>query len=218
MEKIRSVKQQPYNGILFLQGVFKQEYRKMEDIFQERLLVDGPTQEAKIYDKPPVNFTNLSTWPKTTNLKCWRCHLPFKSRPWFEPQSIEPISEGGSGSIIEGEKIKKIINKKSVSIPTHGIFCSANCVSAYIDLHTKNLAERHNKHAMLKYVYEIYMEKSIPDIQPSPPPTEMIQYGGNLTESEYKQKIESLDTAYVRELEDNNFSSICKMYAEKIAK
>ena len=68
---------------------------------------------------------------------------------------------------------------------------------------------------MLKFVYEIYNGKKIPDIQPSPSPMFMIQYGGDITEQEYQQKIDSLDLAYIRELEDNNFAAICQIYAKK---
>lgn len=65
---------------------------------------------------------------------------------------------------------------------------------------------------MLKYVYELFIGKTIPDIQPSPDPTIMVQYGGYLTELEYQQKINKLDIAYIHELDDNNFASICDIY------
>mgnify|MGYP003552540816 FL=1 len=68
---------------------------------------------------------------------------------------------------------------------------------------------------MLKYIYEIFTGKKIPDIQPSPPPTEMIQYGGYITSQDYQQKIEQLDGSYQKELDDNNFASICNMFKKQ---
>jgi len=211
MEKFKSIKTRILDGVLFLQGVFKKDYRKIEDIFQDRLMGDI-TNETKIYDKLPVIFTSLQTWPKSTNLKCWNCSLGFKTRPWFEPQSIEPISEGTIGNL-PCQTTTSI--KKSISVPTKGCFCSANCVAAYISLHTKSLSEQHNKMSMLKYIYEIFTGKLPTYIHPSPSPTELIQYGGDITESEYRQKIEALDVTYKRELEENNFSNICQVYASK---
>lgn len=256
MEKIRAIKNNTYDGILFLRGVFKTECRRMEDMFQDRLMTENTvTQEVKIYDKLPVKFTTLTQWPKSTNLACWWCHRTHKNRPWFEPQSIEPTNDGPVGDVFQitkkafvgsastGDvfkittgnmpsnkniptKLKNILivgsaNEspsyiKSVSISTHGSFCCENCVVAYIIKHTKDISERHNKISMLKYVYEIFNGKSIPDIQPSPSPTDMVQYGGHLTPVEYQQKIDSLDVAYMRELEDNSFTSICTLYASKI--
>ena len=62
------------------------------------------------------------------------------------------------------------------------------------------MAEKLNKISMLLYLYEIFNNRQIPDIQPSPKPTEMIQYGGSLTSNDYQKKIESLDLTYLKEL------------------
>jgi hypothetical protein len=217
MERIKYIRQPTHDGILFLQGVFKKDCKRMEDMFREKLIAENPVhQEAKIYDKIPVIFTTVDKWLKSTNLHCWYCCRNFKNRPWFEPQSIEPISEVSTGKILNSEELKLSIDKKQVSIVTNGIFCTCNCVRAYIDLHNKDLAEKINKIAMLRYLYEVFNGKSIPDIQPSPPPTEMIHFGGVLSSTEYQQKIDNLDTAYQRELEDNNFVSICNIYIKTI--
>ena len=216
MERLRYMKQ-PIMGTLFLQGVFKKDCKRIEEMFQDKLMVENiKPQETKVYDKIPVNFTTLNNWLKSTNLCCWYCNRTFKNRPWFEPQSIEPISETSNGVLLDYNELKKCINKKSLSIVVNGIFCTCNCVRAYIDLHTNELSDKLNKIAMLKYTYEIFMGKPIPDIQPSPPPTNMIQYGGSLTPLEYQQKIDNLDTAYQRELEDNNFVSICTNFIKTL--
>jgi hypothetical protein len=214
MDRIKSAKQHSYDGILFLQGVFKKDCRRMDHVFQDRLLLETNNQrDAKIYDKIPCTFTSLDNWPRSTNLQCWWCHRLFKSRPWFEPQSIEPIPDGECGAVLDNVKLHT--TKKAVSISARGVFCRSNCVQAYINLHSNDLSDHHNKSSMLKYIYEIFMGSSIPDIQPSPLPTEMSKYGGWLSEGEYQQKIDALDIAYIKELEDNNFASICGSYLKK---
>ena len=208
MDRLKSIKS-TIDGVLFLQGVFKTDCKRIEEMFQDKLMSENKAPvEMTNYDKIPTYFTTLSEWTKTTNLACWYCNRTFKTRPWFEPQSIEPLNDSS-------EK-KNDTSENAVIIAVHGVFCSCNCVRAYINLHTSSLSDRLNKIAMLKYVYEIFNGKSIPDIQPSPPPTEMLMYGGSLSSTQYQQKIDHLDVAYMKELEDNNFASICNIYINTI--
>jgi hypothetical protein len=216
MTNITKVKDYVPTGILFLQGVFKKDCKRLEDMFEENIRSNTKLHETKVYDKIPVNFVSLDTWFKTTNLNCWYCNRTFKTRPWFEPQSIEPVSEVSSGQILRYDELRTVQNVKQLSIVITGIFCTCNCVRAYIELHTKDISDKLNKVEMLKFVYEIFNNKKIPDIQPSPPPTEMVQYGGSLSILEYQQKIDSLDNAYQKELEDNNFTAICNVYTNGI--
>jgi hypothetical protein len=222
MDRLKLLKKNSIdNDVLFLQGVYKSDCLKLDDMFHNKILVDShTTQNDIVYDKIPSMFTNLNLWPKHTNILCWRCNRTFKKRPWFEPQSIEPISDNSTGvigKILTDVELKKSINIKGFCISVVGMFCSCNCVQAYININSKDLTERLNKTEMLKFVYEIYNGKKIPDIQPSPSPMNMIQYGGELTDAEYQQKIDSLDSNYIRELEDNNFAAICQIYVKKIS-
>jgi len=212
MDRIRLANKVTSHGVLFLQGVYKKDCKNMEDIFQDRLMSEINTRQIKIYDKIPNIFTGLDSWPKRTNLKCWYCDRTFKNRPWFEPQSIEPRSIGNIGKIIPYSELLKSVNKKSVSIIPRGVFCTCNCVRAYINTYTKDISYKHDKVAMLLYVYEIFTSKKIPDIQASPEKVEMVQYGGNLSPIDYQNKINMLDEEYIQELEDNNFSNICNIY------
>lgn len=209
MKKIKH----PGEGTLFLQGVFKKDCNNIEDVFKSKIMTDTRLSHSiKIYDKIPALFTGMDTWPKTTNLECWRCRRTHKNTPWFEPQSIEPINEVSVGKILSIDELKqqeKIQHKPKISVIPVGSFCSCNCVRAFIDIYTKNIYEKKNKIGMLHIIYEIFTGKTIPDIQPSISPFELIQCGGTLTSLEYQQKIESLDQAYIRELHDNNFMNIC---------
>jgi len=189
-------------GILFLQGVFKKDCKRIEDIFHDKLLdkhnITKYINEKKVYDKIPVLFTIINSWPKSTNLLCWNCSRTFNTIPWFEPQSIEPATE----TIAKKNTNDIIINNKKIIIGVKGNFCSCNCVMSHINLYSKDISEKLNKIMMLKVVYEIFNNgKTISDIKISPAHTEMIQYGGTYTEQEYQKKIEQLDHSYKYDIE-----------------
>lgn len=215
MNRIRNAKKLTVDGVLFLAGVYKKDCKKIEDFFTDRLLGDGRV-ETKQYDRIPVTFTTLDLHPKNTNLTCWNCCRTFKDRPWFEPQSIDPVSKGTVGSIIPAESLNKSKATRGYCISIKGNFCSPNCVRRYINVYTRDMSERLNKIAMLKFVYEIFMGQRISDIQPAPPHTDMVQYGGHLTSQEYQKKLDELDINYQKELSDSSFASICKEYATRL--
>ena len=259
MNRIKSAKQQSIDGILFLQGVFKKDCKRVEDFFHERLLHDT-SAENKMYDKIPLVFTGINNWIKSTNLLCWNCSRCFKGRPWFEPQSIDPLNHKAKtndnpaenngrdkttdtklndnpaenkgcdkttdNKLNTSHSIKYINkhNKQSTgNTPTtkheyciniKGNFCSPNCVMRYILTNTRDMAERHNKTAMLKFVYELFTGVFIHDICPSPPHSDMIQYGGHMSVIDYQKKIEELGSNYMK-LEDANFINNCKLFIPK---
>ena len=73
--------------------------------------------------------------------------------------------------------IKKILKKKQLKI----FFFPASSIRI------------RNKLSMLKLVYSIFHNGDIiDDIYPSPDPTQMTKFGGDITESEYQKKIEDL--------------------------
>lgn len=214
MDKIKLIKHKREKQSLFLQGVFISDCKKIEDIFQDRLISNDIPQEKMLeYDKIPALFTGIDDWLKYTNILCNFCSRSFKTFPWFEPQSIDPISMGVVGKITTSKEIKSSVNKKKYSIVPKGIFCSCHCVAANILTKTKNIAEKHNKMDMLKFLYEIVHGEKIDDIQPSPDPTIMTQYGGNVTPNEYQQMIDNLSNLFLKR---NDFNSMCNNYLQKI--
>lgn len=210
MNRIKNAKKQTIDGILFLQGVFKTDRERVEDFFHERLL--HSSEDSKIYDKIPMTFTDLESWPKATNLLCWNCRRTIKNRPWFEPQSIDPITKGQAGSFIPASQLNKTGEKnKDYCINVKGCFCSANCVMRHIITFAKDLADRLNKVAMLLFVYEIFTGIRVLDIQPAPLVTEMVQYGGAMTEQEYQKKIDEANSIMARQ-ETMEFVNNCKAF------
>jgi len=215
MDRIKEVRQKRGLGILFLQGVFKTDCKRMEDILQDRLLGDSPSN-LTTYIKMPAVFTGLENWPKYTNILCNICSRSFKTFPWFEPQSIDPISTGDVGKILRPEEVKKSITKKDFSIVPKGVFCSCHCVEKNIRTKTVDLSEKRDKQEMLKFLYEIVTGKSVKEILPSPDPTDMVQYGGDLTEVEYQKKIDGLIEKANADVNDN-ISMICSIYLNKLS-
>ena len=66
MDKIKN-KLLSNDGVLFLQGVFKKDCKRMEDMFREKIIVENTNdRETKLYDKIPVIFTSLNDWFKST--------------------------------------------------------------------------------------------------------------------------------------------------------
>ncbi len=230
MDKIKQFKQtSTHDGILFLQGVFKKDCQKIEDMLKGKLMSNDPLQqqESISFDKIPIIFNNLQEWPTSTNIACWFCTRFFKGRPWFAPQTIEPKFSVQKDNNIKDNHIKEtkevVIKSNLKEAPTkeyvisvQGVFCCANCVMAYILLHTTDLVERLNKIAMLKFIYELFMGRPITHIHPSPSPYNMVQYGGSWTPTVYQQKIDMLDNVNVIQNNDDNFNSICNIYIQAI--
>lgn len=184
-------------NILFLKGCFLDNCSNIEDIFDQKLMIESQQcsdyyEIANItYDKLPTEFESLSKWPVTTNLKCWGCDCNFHNRPIFIPNSIEH-------------------NNK---MDTHGNFCSWGCAALYIDLHY-NLDEKWEKHAMLRKLYKIFTGNNIKDIIPAIPKTEMIQYGGKKTVKEYRDALSQLNNAYITAIRHNSIDSLSPIELE----
>jgi hypothetical protein len=214
MNSIKSLRGQKKHseGVLFLQGVFKTDCQRIEDIHERNIIPKLHKQHVQ-HDKIPTVFTTLESWPKSTNLFCCYCHRQFTSIPWFEPQSIEPISIGQTGKFLTPAEVHCAKNEKRFSIIVRKVFCTENCAIAYITHNTFDICERLNKIEMLKFVYYLFTGKNINNIKESPDPTEMIQYGGNLTPEEYQKKID-----VIRGLadEDENLSVMCSVYLNKL--
>jgi len=163
--------------ILFIKNVYLKDCIKMDDLFEQKLIdentIDPSITGYEKYKLLPLFFTSLETWPTTTNINCWYCSLTFDTIPIFIPTSIEM-----SGSqLIFGRE---------------GCFCSFSCAKTYIDIYYSNIRHNVNKYNMLELLFkEIYGRKPR-DIKPAPHHHTMLQYGGNLSAQEYRDKIHEL--------------------------
>ena len=210
INKLASVKSydNPGENILFLRGIYKKDYKKIEQIFQENIINEINMKQSRIkYDKIPATFTGLDTWLSHTNLNCWHCTNKIKFIPKFVPKNIEPRA---------GDYEKKT-KKKCYNISVEGCFCSFNCAQAYIDLaYSKNVYEYINLCNMLLFLYTIFTGKKITFIKPSPNKNRMVQFGGQLSPDEYEKEIDCLDALQQKEIDDNNFNFMCETFLKNI--
>lgn len=208
MNHLKPQKKNYLEKVLFLQGVFKRD-KMRPDIFGDEKSSDNPIL-YKIYDKMPLIFTGLESWPMSTNLKCGTCHRVPKSRPWFEPQSIDFVSKGKPGIMVDSKNLNKGVPENKIpNIIPKGVFCSVGCVQTHINVFSKNLAEKHDKTAMLKIVYEIFTGKTIKHIEPVPLITETEPYGGYMSMQEYQKRIDNATNSDL--LDTASFIENCKV-------
>jgi hypothetical protein len=204
-----------YDRSLFLAGVYKKDYKKIEELFQERIISEISKQSDKNYDKIPPIFNNLDKWIKQTNLCCWHCCNKIKGVPVFLPKNIEPKNNGivgfapGSVDPEDMQGASASAKSKYYNILTEGAFCSFNCAQAYLDdIYSKNMPEYINRMNMLLFLYNLFNDKTVDYIKPSPPKYKMQQYGGTMTTSEYEEEIKGLDDIWEKEYEETNLRSI----------
>ncbi len=132
-------------------------------------------EDTKEYVKPPDKFTTLTEWATETNIKCWFCRLSFKGRPKFIPHNIE----ADHPQITENTKYKII---------TEGVFCSWNCVVAYIKSQTQYQKNREKIIDMVYFTFSIFEGKQPKHIEQSPQPEKYLrEYGGRYEPYEYKK-------------------------------
>lgn len=219
MNALKSRKANIKISALFLQGVYKEECRGFDDMIKDKMYSDEPIYTNITFDKMPTMFTTLDSWPKNINLCCWWCERIIKKAPLAMAVSIEPLSNSNTGmigNIVTNAELKRKHDGKHVVINTEGVFCIENCVQAYINLHSKDLAEKHNRTEMLKFLSEKIRKKVVLNIQPSPSPYIMSKFcgEGGINEQEYQHLIDMLDVAYIKELEDS--TNMYTAYEKKI--
>lgn len=171
-------------NVIFFKNINPKKY-DMEAIFTERILsgmkhhegYKDPSDNTKTtieFNKIPQYFRDVGTWPSCTNIRCWSCHQYFDTIPIFIPSKVDCDSDGN--------KRYKVL----------GNFCSFTCAMLYLDINFRGSDLQWEYNKMLYHIYKVFNGVSIDYIPCSPPPQDMIQYGGNLTSTEYIHKIRSL--------------------------
>jgi hypothetical protein len=160
--------------ILFIKGVFIKDCIQLDDIFEQQILetlkIDSP---IIIYNNLPSVFTNLNSWIKTTNLKCWYCNLTFDNMPVFIPKIIE---HSGFNT--------------DYNISTFGCFCSFSCATTHTNLYYPKICDNIKLKEMTRFLYKIFNGRAIKEITQSPSKFDMNQYGGDLDTSMYRNAVE----------------------------
>lgn len=166
--------------IIFLKGVDRNDYKEVEDQFDQLLMdqslgIEEAIETENNYDIIPSIFTTLDKWPVSTNLHCWTCECTFTSRPVFIPLHIKSISDG------------------SWEMSTRGVFCSFSCAARHI---TDFMNHLHFTH--LYKLYYIFYDKKVSYIYPSPRRYCTKKYSGHMSEGEYIEEIRKLENEIVK--------------------
>lgn len=162
-------------NILSLSGVTLQDYIPLEDVADDRLLIDDDIDdEIYPYNKIPQTFTTLNKWPTNTNLCCWSCGFKFDNVPKFIPTYIRETND-------------------SIEIGVMGNMCSFNCAELWIETHTMTREERHKLQNNLCFLFYVFTGKHISHIKPSPCKTNLLQYGGTWNEETFQKHMREID-------------------------
>ena len=164
--------EQPF--IIFLKGISLDDYKNIEDEFNERLLenvsqVDPYHTDKVCYDNIEPIFTSIKKWKPRCNLHCWNCNFTFSTTPVFIPLSI------------------RTSDKDDWNISVHGNFCSFPCAARHItDFLSPDLQDNLSK------LYDIFYGKRVLKIPVAPRRHVMTKYGGYLSDEEYLTNIKRL--------------------------
>ena len=160
--------------IVFLKHVKVEDYRNIEDEFNDRLLQCAATNDDcrmdmnVKYDSIPPIFVSMGEWTKSNNIRCWTCDFTFMDIPIFIPLSIKRVDDNWN-------------------IPVMGNFCTFNCACRHIiDFLNRELLNN------LVKLYDIFYDTKITKIEPSPRRHIMKKYGGYMSEEQFLGQIKKL--------------------------
>lgn len=155
---------------LFLEKVFYSDTKSFRDFVDEYVIGEVPStdvldnnQIVDVYDitvtKLPELYAGLQYWPKTCKIRCWNCTMYFSSIPLFIPF-----------------KSKNIV---------HGVFCSIPCGTRYCNDKFKDNSFRELFYELVCEIYGSHIKL----LQSGPHYTDLIDFGGQLSETELKREI-----------------------------
>ncbi len=148
-------------NVLILSGI------KLDDV---TYIKKAPRIPVKNYTEIPDVFTDVNSWPKRSNLKCWECGLVPDAYPKFIP--MYPQCRDGIDIC-----------------DAYGHFCEWSCAARHIQ--TGDFKNRIDMMEILLLFEEKFSENRKKVIIMSPPKTIMQDYcgAGGCTVEEYKRKL-----------------------------
>lgn len=179
-----------------------------------------------------VEHLTMNRLPEKTDINCFWCRHSFKTRPIgcpikFVNSCVEKsyISHITKDKYYMKENLTKTKLKKLKSdtseieiIPiendyflTDGIFCSFNCILAFIKDNNHNIFYRES-FSLLHCLYESFVNKKM-KITPAPNWRLLKQYGGNLTIDEFRNSFNIVEYKFIFNIRD--MKTISKVYREK---
>lgn len=195
--------------------------------------------EAKKMKKCIVTMLSITDGqfiPEKTHVHCWWCKHNFENMPMscpirYVPNQVEKqyMSEITKDSYNIRENIEIKHNKEEFSstekinyvfydknyYETDGIFCSFNCVLAYIDDNKINTLYKNSKHLLKKIYFDLF--ETIPEnLKPAPSWKLLKTFGGHLSIADYRKsfnQIEYIDKGKLVNI--IKFKPIGNLYEEK---
>ena len=167
--------------VLVLPGVSLSELISIDKLWGD---IEGESQPEIDKQKPtklPDYIFNLTEWPQRCNLKCKTCHMRYNTIPIPMP-------------------IKSITNSKgNCGFARKFSYCSFPCcmrdISRIVDTRTREYRFELLK-LMFKYVFN--MDMTSYSFECSPDPDELEDYGGEMTEDEYRKKINKMTNKMIQ--------------------
>lgn len=126
-------------------------------------VMDTETKKMVQYVSSTVNIS------KGKRYRCWWCTLSIEDEPLGCPINV-----------LDGQDQKKTYS-------TEGVFCSFNCVKAYINDKERLDVMYKNSHILLGHmVCDMNGSISPVSVEPSPDKRLLAEYGGYMTEGQYR--------------------------------
>jgi hypothetical protein len=178
-------------NILHLTGITMKHYQSMEDIFDRQILDSvekKPDIITKKYDTIPKVFTTIKHWPKKTNLKCWMCDFFFEGAPKFVPTYIKGAANGRTK-----RNAAEYSPEESIEVGVLGVMCSFACASLYINTYFHRKEQAWKLLDNLSLLYRLFSGRSVHYIPIAPHKTTMVQYGGTVSETDFRKQIQEIE-------------------------
>ncbi len=122
-----------------------------------------------------IQYNNVEQRPLTSNIKCFWCCNSFDTFPWGIP--VQYI----------GEVFK-----------LYGVFCSPSCALSHIyNYNNNNIIINSQESVSLLHLLYYKLTGEFMQILPAPPKDCLIEYGGQLTIGEYRNKINANTNIYL---------------------
>lgn len=136
---------------------------------------DRDYDNSLIHDHKTICPNEPKDWPQKTNLRCWYCGLHFDTIPVKMPYKYDEDTD---------------------QFHVYGCFCSFNCAMKKNEIETGNL----HKDKIDSLIHLLYKKiyKEVKYINPSPNKELLQEYGGNLSQEQYKLMIsENIESSKV---------------------
>lgn len=159
------------SDVLFLTGVFINSNSTIDDMFFAELNQNNTKTDKIVYSQFPKKFYNVDSWPSKLNICCWACHTKIEEKPYPIPINMQ-------------------YSGKQTIFGVEGVVCSFPCMARYINESPSNT--RWEKTRFMFNLFEVFFGKKVCQIPAAPSPLDQHKYGGNLSENEYRHRIQTI--------------------------